>query len=195
MASDPVKRARTKVSNSTKYARRYTFLGTGTIWDYRNDRPLCKFDREGKFTTTDPKLIASLLYYKVPFEGDEVTELEEAEAAVVILTDRVKVLEELNSSLRDELSAYRDSAKSKVPKPREQIIAELDYYGIPTLHNLSDKRLQDMLLEFKAITVGLRKAKNEEVGNFMLRSDLEAIDDVDEDEDDDDDYYYGDDEY
>lgn len=133
------------------YTRTYTFLGVGVIWDKEDNRALCRFSKDGKFTTSDPVLIQKLLRYGIPHEDSKVNILARNEYVIDLLQERVRLLEKMNEeqkALIDDLK-NRNAVDSGMPS-RDNIIAELDFLGAPYIAISQDSTLLYVLHEFKA---------------------------------------------
>lgn len=48
------------------------FYGHGVIWNKSQNRPLCKFDKEGKLETDNPVIIDILVDLDYPYEGETI---------------------------------------------------------------------------------------------------------------------------
>lgn len=134
-----------------EFVRSYKFYGHGTIWDTKKNRPLCTFNNDGYLETSDPYVIKALIAQRVPFEDGRDTELQRAEYAIEILTDRVDILEQMNQTLKDRLAAYEEQHARPAKASKEMLLAELESYGLPVVFSLSTASMQSMLDEYKAI--------------------------------------------
>lgn len=133
----------------TGFSRTYTFLGTGMIWDPKEHRVLCKFDRSGKFVTSDPEIVQKLLDAGVPYEDAQSNILARTEHAVEILQERVKLLEQINEEQRIKLEMLERERAIETIMTREQIEAELRFLGAPYPKIANNDILQYILREYK----------------------------------------------
>lgn len=133
----------------SNYVRTYRFLGVGIIWDAEENRPLCKFNKEGVFETSDPAIIRKLIKMRVPYDDGQADALSNAEYAIELLTERVNILEKMNEELQWKLETHKKQAEVDSAPSRDALIAELDFYGIPYVANAQDKTLQFMLEDYE----------------------------------------------
>lgn len=134
----------------SRYTRTYTFLGTGTIWDTRRNKALCRFEKTGKFTTDDPDIVKELVKLGVPYEDSKTNVLARTEYAVEVLQERVKLLEKMNEEQLIEIEKLKVGQKADTSVPdREVLMTELDFLGAPYLLNATDLTLHYALKEYK----------------------------------------------
>jgi len=133
----------------TGFSRTYTFLGTGIIWDAEEHKVLCKFDKNGKFVCNDQDTVHKLLKAGIPYEDAQSNILARTEYAVEILTERVKLLEQINEEQRLKLEMLERERAMDSLMTREQIEAELKFLGAPMPRNATDSTLQYILREYK----------------------------------------------
>ena len=131
------------------FSRTYTFLGTGMIWDPKEHKVLCKFDRNGKFVCDDQETVQKLLSAGVPYEDAQSNILARTEYAVEILQERIKLLEQINEEQRIKLETLERERALDAMMTREQIEAELKFLGAPFPRIATDTTLQYILREYK----------------------------------------------
>lgn len=131
------------------FSRTYTFLGTGMIWDPKEHRVLCKFDRSGKFVCNDQETVEKLLKAGVPYEDAQSSILARTEYAVEILKERIQLLEQINEEQRIKLETLERERAMDSMMTREQIEAELKFLGAPFPRIATDSTLRYILREYK----------------------------------------------
>ena len=97
----------------------------GTVWNPERRRQWCSFDENaGVVETEDAGLIAVLLGFGFPHDGEAIVEKVEPEA--VVIADAEKAEAEEHETAETDLAEAVDTADAEIEESEEEVVGEAD---------------------------------------------------------------------